>query len=475
MPTLPGGEVGVRVPPEVRGRPGVNADLLPQVPRRHEAGEGRGAVPRPYSRAPVLSSSHAGNERRLNEILDIGQVSCFSGITQLSWLGPSIAVQAALLNGTLPTGRYSYSSMSRPLQRKTTLNTAIADMQVRAPTVDEKQCPHCGEVKRAALYYPNTIAPDGLSEKCRSCCKSQAAEIRRQSMAEDAAARGEVLPAGDGCGSELGAGPRHGFGSAGSAFAAAAEGAAPGGFMLAGPGAGGGGGGGACGGGLRQGHSSDNGVQYSSLVPPGGVGPALPTPGGLSRGAASEHLTPGSRAPRSTPRPRGGPGGLRGGAGGGRRGGRGSRLSAPASPLTDEEMDEQAAQHAAEDRKLSPFEYLRQHQQQKRAQAQQQAQLQYHQQQQQQQQQHQQLQLHHQQGSSTAAAVHFSQAFAALQHQQQQQLQLPGQHRGQQGQAFVEPATALRLAAAEAVRAQTAAVIHAATDLATQVTARPYG
>lgn len=45
--------------------------------------------------------------------------------------------------------------------------------------MDEKQCPACGEVKRAALYYPNTIAPDGLSEKCRSCCKSQAAEIRR--------------------------------------------------------------------------------------------------------------------------------------------------------------------------------------------------------------------------------------------------------------------------------------------------------
>lgn len=51
-------------------------------------------------------------------------------------------------------------------------------LQVRAPTVEEKQCPACGEVKRAALYYPNTIAPDGLSEKCRSCCKSQAAEIR---------------------------------------------------------------------------------------------------------------------------------------------------------------------------------------------------------------------------------------------------------------------------------------------------------
>ena len=54
----------------------------------------------------------------------------------------------------------------------------LHDPQVRAPTVEEKQCPACGEVKRAALYYPNTIAPDGLSEKCRSCCKSQAAEIR---------------------------------------------------------------------------------------------------------------------------------------------------------------------------------------------------------------------------------------------------------------------------------------------------------
>jgi hypothetical protein len=52
------------------------------------------------------------------------------------------------------------------------------ELQVRVPTVEEKQCPACGEVKRAALYYPNTIAPDGLSEKCRSCCKSQAAEIR---------------------------------------------------------------------------------------------------------------------------------------------------------------------------------------------------------------------------------------------------------------------------------------------------------
>jgi hypothetical protein len=58
-----------------------------------------------------------------------------------------------------------------------TLMTA-RDPQVRAPTVEEKECPACGEVKRAALYYPNTIAPDGLSEKCRSCCKSQAAEIR---------------------------------------------------------------------------------------------------------------------------------------------------------------------------------------------------------------------------------------------------------------------------------------------------------
>ena len=50
--------------------------------------------------------------------------------------------------------------------------------------VDEKQCPNCGEVKRAALYYPNTITADGLSEKCRSCCKSLASEIRRQSMAQ---------------------------------------------------------------------------------------------------------------------------------------------------------------------------------------------------------------------------------------------------------------------------------------------------
>ncbi len=43
--------------------------------------------------------------------------------------------------------------------------------QVRAPTVEEKLCPNCNERKRAPLFYPNTITPDGLSENCRSCCK----------------------------------------------------------------------------------------------------------------------------------------------------------------------------------------------------------------------------------------------------------------------------------------------------------------
>jgi len=42
---------------------------------------------------------------------------------------------------------------------------------VRAPTVEEKLCPNCHERKRAPLFYPNTITPDGLSENCRSCCK----------------------------------------------------------------------------------------------------------------------------------------------------------------------------------------------------------------------------------------------------------------------------------------------------------------
>ena len=42
---------------------------------------------------------------------------------------------------------------------------------MRAPTVEEKLCPNCNERKRAPLFYPNTITPDGLSENCRSCCK----------------------------------------------------------------------------------------------------------------------------------------------------------------------------------------------------------------------------------------------------------------------------------------------------------------
>ena len=44
---------------------------------------------------------------------------------------------------------------------------------MRAPTVEEKLCPNCNERKRAPLFYPNTITPDGLSENCRSCCKAR--------------------------------------------------------------------------------------------------------------------------------------------------------------------------------------------------------------------------------------------------------------------------------------------------------------
>lgn len=189
---------------------------------------------------------------------------------------------------------------------------------MRAPTVEEKQCPACGEVKRAALYYPNTIAPDGLSEKCRSCCKSQAAEIRcailayhsasdtgprtwcshracplhdvptlrclqvhrpahelnsalsglcrRQSMAEDAALRGEAAVQAavrsNSAGLEpLGLPPPHPSApdALRAAYAAATEGARPGGFSWGGPvptaqasp---------AAGGGLRKAHRSDNGA-----------------------------------------------------------------------------------------------------------------------------------------------------------------------------------------------------------------------
>jgi hypothetical protein len=68
-------------------------------------------------------------------------------------------------------------------------------------------------------------------------------------------------------------------------------------------------------------------------------------------------------------------------------------------------------------------------------------------------------------------ALQQAQQQVQLQQQQQQQRQLTSNGGGSAGlaPAFVEPSTALRLAAAEAVRAQTAAVIHAATDLATQV------
>ena len=39
--------------------------------------------------------------------------------------------------------------------------------------MEEKLCPNCNERKRAPLFYPNTITPDGLSENCRSCCKAR--------------------------------------------------------------------------------------------------------------------------------------------------------------------------------------------------------------------------------------------------------------------------------------------------------------
>lgn len=51
-------------------------------------------------------------------------------------------------------------------------------LQTREPTVHEKYCPACHEVKRAALFYPNTNAADCLSDKCRSCCKGEAAKFR---------------------------------------------------------------------------------------------------------------------------------------------------------------------------------------------------------------------------------------------------------------------------------------------------------
>ena len=47
----------------------------------------------------------------------------------------------------------------------------LLSAQNRAPSVEEKLCPNCGESKRAPLFYPNTVTPDGLSENCRSCCK----------------------------------------------------------------------------------------------------------------------------------------------------------------------------------------------------------------------------------------------------------------------------------------------------------------
>ena len=62
LPAVPQREEHHGVPPQIRGRPNVQPDLLPQVPRRHEEGEGRGAL----LLSPLPSGSVPGSHGSVN-------------------------------------------------------------------------------------------------------------------------------------------------------------------------------------------------------------------------------------------------------------------------------------------------------------------------------------------------------------------------------------------------------------------------
>lgn len=61
----------------------------------------------------------------------------------------------------------------RPVRAQTCSNNW--DLPGSTSHLQVKQCAACGQTKQASHFYSTSANADGLSEKCRMCCRSKSA------------------------------------------------------------------------------------------------------------------------------------------------------------------------------------------------------------------------------------------------------------------------------------------------------------